>query len=97
MIGAYNGDQSARALAIADGCVEEANYRLKLDSSYTGGTIAYASTSCTISVSGSGTTRTVTSTATISGFTRRVVSSITLTANTAANAHGIDLTQWNDQ
>lgn len=97
MLQGYNVDQSYRALQNADGCMEEAYYRLKQAPSYTGGTVPYAAGSCAVTVSGTGLTRTITSTATVSGFTRTVQASVTLVSNISGDANGIDLTQWADQ
>lgn len=88
--------QSQKAFEIADGCQEEAYYRLKLSSAYTGGTIPYGSGNCTVTVSGSGTTRTVVSTATIGGYTRSMTATVSLVNNTATNANSVDVTHWQE-
>lgn len=47
----FTAQQGAEAFAFADGCVDEALERLRLDSSYTGGSITVQNDSCAISVS----------------------------------------------
>lgn len=93
----YYTDQSAVVLHQADGCLEEGMYRLKLDPSYTGGSIPYADASCTVTVSGAGGTRTVTSTLTHGDFTKTIQGSVTFSTNTSATTEGIDLTEWSEQ
>ena len=88
--------QSSRALHYAEACVEEAGFRLKRDSSYTGGTITFDEGTCTVSVAGSGSTRTFTVTATVENETRSLVVDVTRTANTAATSDGIDVTNWEE-
>lgn len=88
--------QSQKAFEIADGCQEEAYYRLKLNTAYTGGTVPYTGGSCTVTVSGSGTTRTVVSTATVDGYTRSMTATISLVNNTATNANSVDVTHWQE-
>lgn len=88
--------QSQAALHLADGCADEAAFRLKRNPSYAGGTVPFAGGSCTVSISGSGNTRTVTSTVVLGDFTRTVQTSVTLTTNVAGNTNGIDVTQWQE-
>ena len=97
LIIASASDQSQRALHLADGCAEEGLYRVKLSSAYVGGTILFTGGSCTLVVSGSGSTRTVTSTVVLGSYTRVVQSQITLSQNVATNADGIDVTAWSEQ
>jgi hypothetical protein len=63
-------DQAQRARQLAQGCLEEAVYRLRRDSGYVGGSVPLAAQSCTVSVSGSGTARTIVAAATIADFTQ---------------------------
>lgn len=85
---------SSKALLIADSCAEEAYYRLKLDNSYTGGTINIEGHSCTVAVTGAGPTRSINSSATVNNFTQTIISDISLVTNISTNANGTDLTQW---
>lgn len=92
----FIADQSHQALQMADACTEEAYFRLKKNSSYTGGTLSLGGGSCTATVTGSGTTRTITVSATVGNFTRRITTNVTLTSNAAGNTEGIDLTHWEE-
>lgn len=95
----FQGDdayKSQRVLEIADGCAEEAYFRLKKNSSYSGGTIPYDGVNCTVTIGGAGATRTITSSATLDDFTRTISSDVTFTSNIAGNTEGIDLTEWSE-
>lgn len=93
----YEIDKGQEVAQKADGCLEEAHLRLKLDSGYTGGTIPYLDGTCTVTVAGGGSTRTITSTITIGEYTRTIQGTISLVSNVAANAEGIDATSWEEQ
>lgn len=90
-------DQSQHALHLADGCADEAAYRLKLNSSYVGGVVPFSGGSCTVVVSGSGSTRTITSTVVLGDYTRAVQTQVTFTSNIAGTADGVDVTAWSEQ
>lgn len=55
--GQMDRGQHARTLAIT--CMEEAMHRLKLDQSYSGGTVDIDGNPCSVSLSGSGDSRTI--------------------------------------
>ena len=61
----YTSQQGAEAFAIADGCMEEALHRLRLDASYSGDSLNLGDGSCTITVETSGNNSTTTVTANI--------------------------------
>ncbi|HEX9664901.1 MAG TPA: hypothetical protein VGA49_03715 [Patescibacteria group bacterium] len=90
-------DQSSRALETTDSCGEEAYFRLKLDSGYTGGTVPVGTDSCTATVSGGGASRTITTISTVSDHTRATNVNVDLTTNTDLTAEGIDLTGWGEE
>ncbi len=96
LVATFGSSQSARAIQVADTCAEEGYQRLKYDSAYTGGTVPIDIYSCTITVSGSGSTRTVDTQVTVGNYTRRVRASITLSSNVAGNAKRATLTKWED-
>ena len=61
----YDAHNGSEVYSMADGCVETALEHFRLNSgTYTGETLNFSAGSCTISVSGSGATRTITATAT---------------------------------
>ena len=48
----YTYQQGAEAMALADGCVEEAMYRLKITDTYQGGNLVFDNGSCIITTDG---------------------------------------------
>lgn len=61
------------AVAVAtDGCVEEALLQLRRDAAYPGGNVTVGDVGCTVAVSGSGASRTITATGTIGALSRTV-------------------------
>lgn len=91
-----SGAESHRALQIAEACADEASYRLKKDSAYTGGTLTFPEGDCTAVVTGTGTDRAVTASATVRNSTRRVEMSVSLTSNLSATAEGSDIIDWDE-
>lgn len=87
-------DHEYAVRALVSSCVDEAVHRLKLDASYVGGTIPLGADSCTVTVSGSGSSRTIAATATIDGYTKAVAATATLKQNAAMNAAGWSVTAW---
>lgn len=95
LAGALDREQLARMFAQT--CADEALYRLKLDSTYTGGTVPVgASDTCTVSVSGSGSSRTITLAATSDIFTKTIVIAASLKQNAAANASAWHIDSWTE-
>lgn len=80
---------SGRIFYNMDGCGEEALIRLNRDNAYTGETITLNNTSCTIVVTGSGSTRTINVTATQTDYTRKLQINVTLSPTFA-------VTQWEE-
>ncbi len=64
--------QASRALSLADGCAEEAMVQLYRSSAYVGGTAQLGEGTCTITVSGTGTERTILVVATLEKWVRTV-------------------------
>lgn len=91
---AAGAGRERQALAVAMSCLEEAVHRLKLNSSYAGGTIPIDTYSCTVTVSGTGSTRTVSSTSTVDVYTKGAVATLTLKQNAALNANAWEVTAW---
>jgi len=80
-------------LKIAEGCVDEALYRLKLDGGYSGGSLNVGDGTCNISVSGTGADRTVNVLAQLSNgssYSKR----IQITVKRAGTA--INITSWSE-
>ena len=68
----YDAQQAGEALAIADGCAEEALRRLKLDANYAGETLNLGDGSCIITVLSSGNNRIVTATSALGNYHKTV-------------------------
>lgn len=71
---------SERALTISDSCLHEALLRLKQDENYSGDTLSVGSDSCTISVSGTGSDRTVSVITVSRNTTRKVEVDVTISS-----------------
>ncbi len=92
----FQGNLSAQGFSIADGCLEEALLRLRRDSTYTGGTLSIGDDYCTITVTGSGGTRTISSTATINNLINREIEvEVSLTATSTGNI--VTITNWEEK
>ena len=89
-------DNANKTLHIAEACEEEATFRLKLDSSYTGGSLTFTEGSCSISISGGGSSRTVTISSTVDNETRAITVNVDLEQNVDTTADGIDVTNWEE-
>lgn len=86
----YTAQKGTQSFVLADGCIEEALYRLKLDNTYTGDTLSIDENSCIITVSGAGSNRTVSATATVGDFTRDISADVTITGGV------VTIDSWND-
>ena len=88
----YTTGQGGEAFAVADGCMEEALRRIRLDTNYGvgQGTLSATTTngSCTIEVSGSGSTRTITVKGTQDSYHAKLRSTLSLSGNV------ITITSW---
>ena len=63
----YTSQKGEEAFSVADGCMEEALRRLRINTTYPGGTLSVSNGSCTITVAGIDPNRTVTVTGTVAG------------------------------
>lgn len=88
----YTAAQGEEALSLADGCIDEALRRIRLDTSYSGGNITTTNGSCIIIVSPSGSDRTITVTAsTTDSYYKSIETNISLSGNT------ITLNSWEEK
>lgn len=94
IIVAGHADREYSTRMLASACVEEAMHRLKLDSGFTSGTIPIGSDTCVISMSGSGSNRTITLTATSGQYTKTITIGGLLKQNVAANARAWTVDSW---
>jgi hypothetical protein len=76
----YTSQRGAEAFSVADGCMEEALERMRLNSSYAGASLNVSNGSCTITVAGSN-PYTITVLGTTGNFNKKIESTITLTGN----------------
>lgn len=94
----FQAVESHEASQVGDSCVEEGLFRLKHDVAYAGENLAIGNGTCDVTVTGSGTTRTIVASSTIytgiGNFTRRITASTTISTNTAKNATTTDITRW---
>lgn len=81
-------ERGEQTLAFADGCMEEALFRIRGDANYGDATIDLEGVTCTVDVERSGDDYTITTETTNSGHTRRV----TVQANRGASQ--VTLTSW---
>lgn len=75
--------KAARVFDNIDGCSEESLLRLKRKPSYAGETLTIDETSCNITVSGSGNTRTILITATNTNYTKILQLNVTISPSFA--------------
>ncbi|HTK04555.1 MAG TPA: hypothetical protein VL500_03150 [Candidatus Eisenbacteria bacterium] len=94
LAGYADREDIARTLAIA--CLEESAYRLKLNSAYAGGTVPIGTDTCSVTVSGTGGTRTLTAAATLEGHTKTLTATATLKQNAALTAKAWSITAWSE-
>lgn len=85
--------KSQEALKIAESCIEEALLRLRDTATYSGGTLTVGDGSCTATVSGSGSNRTIISTGTITG-PPQYIKKIQVTIQRTGNS--INLLTWQE-
>lgn len=90
-------DRRAIVSSLFDSCIEEALYRLKLDASYTGGTVPIGTDTCTVTVSGSGSSRTISATASSDVHSKTVSVGVSLKQNAAGNAKAWHVDSWSEQ
>jgi|SRR5687768_17162322 len=96
LILAGHADYEYAVRALVTACVEESVHRLKIDSGYTGGTVPLGNDSCTVTVSGAGSTRSILATATINGYTKAVTATATLKQNASLNSRAWSITAWSE-
>ncbi len=77
----YINDRGKEAFFIADGCMEEALQRIKMDINYSGGSLNLGSGSCTINISGAGSGRTIVVIGSMGKYNKKIQSDITLSGN----------------
>jgi len=77
----YVSNKSHETLVAVDGCAEEALQKLRKDTGYTGGSLSLLDSSCIITVTGVGSTRTIAVVSTVGEYNKRVEVDVTLGVN----------------
>lgn len=86
----FSEQVSTDVILSSETCAEEAIMRLQRDNSYAGGSLTVGDVSCTISVSGSGGTRTIDVVATEQNYTRRLSVGLSISGSTST------ITSWTE-
>jgi len=81
--------QSSRLFGYADGCMEEAYNKVRRLTNYNGETLPVDDVSCAIAVTASGSSRTITVTATYENYTRSLRSTVSLSPS-------FSITSWQE-
>lgn len=90
----YTAQKGGETFSLAEGCVEEALHRLRLNTGYSGGSLSQGTGSCTITVSGGALSKTISIVANIeTTFYTYVDVDITLSGNTYPT---ITITDWDE-
>ena len=74
----FDSQKGSQAFALADGCVEEAMRRLRLDNSYSGGSLSVGDNSCIIGIDTSGSDRTINVTSTVDIYHKVIEANVTV-------------------
>ncbi len=78
----YASQKGGEALSLADGCAEDAFWRLRLNSGYSGGNLTMSGGSCIINVTANGNDRTIVATASTTGnYYKKIRADVTLSAD----------------
>ena len=84
--------KAGQTLVAADGCLDETLRRLRLNPSYTGGSLTLGDASCIIGVTSVGANRTITATSTIGNINKVVRAGATVSVVGLSNV--ITLNSW---
>ncbi len=77
----YTSSLGAEAFSVADGCMEEAFRRIRLDTNYNGGSLGLGSGTCIIGVVANGNNRTITVTGTVLEYNKKIEANLILSGN----------------
>jgi len=87
-------DRAQTARQALASCVDEALAQLKKNSAYAGGSVPVGMLTCTVAVSGSGSTRTIAATVTLADVTQAVTVTAGQKLNGAGNAKAWGISAW---
>ncbi len=86
----YTSQRGEEAFSVADGCVEEALRRLRIDDIYTGGSLSLGDNSCIINISGAGGNRSIVVSGTSGDYQKKIQVDITISGGV------ITITSWDE-
>jgi len=92
--GQFDRGQAVREAAFS--CVDEALGRLKKDAGFTSGSLPVGAITCTMSVSGSGSSRTIVASATDGDLVQKVNVDAGLRLNPGGHARGWEILSWQE-
>ena len=84
----YSDIQSKKVLALVDSCAQETLLRLWTSANYTGGTLSLPTGACTVAISGGGSARQMSVTATVGRWTESAVIQVDLSGSR------LSITDW---
>jgi hypothetical protein len=90
----YTVSKGEEAFSIADGCMEEALEHLRVDNTYSSGTLTLPNGSCTITISGAGSSRTVVVLGTTSDSYNKKIQA---TATLSPSNRSLSVTSWQEK
>ena len=90
--GSYTNAKGGEAFALAEGCMEDALERLRIDIAYAGGNLTPATGSCTITVSGTGMNRTIIVLGTVKSYNKKIQSTVVLSPSNRS----LTLVSWQE-
>lgn len=92
----YQANTSSQKLQQSESCIEEVLRRLKDNAGYTGGTVTLSPTlSCTASINGTETQKTITTTVIMANITKIIT--ITLNILIDGSSRNFQITSWSEQ
>ena len=80
----YTNQRGSEAFSVADGCMEEALRRIKINTNYNGGSLNLGDGLCIIEVVATGADRTITVIGTVDKYNKKIETKITLAGNVIA-------------
>ena len=77
----YTTGRAGETLVLADGCLEEALWKIKKNVSYSGESLVLSNGSCIINVASNGNDRTITVIGTVENYNKKIEVNLTLSGN----------------
>lgn len=90
---AFINGKAGEVLAFTEGCMDNALERLRIDDAYAGETLVRAGASCVITISGSGTARSIVVAGTIDSYNKKIKVEATLTPA----VRGVGVLSWQER